>query len=227
MMRQNGKQAGFTLIEVLVVVSILGVLMGLVSILVLRAADKQKTSQSELLVRSYLPNAIERYLLEFKRLPPMTVKELNESTPRFKSLSLTDNAINECIEVLAVALRHPDLSAPLAEDDLGVEKPFVNTDEDSWNQTPEGSARNDAFAMEIADSWGNPIVYISKNAYGKPVTIRNHKGEDVTVEARKRPNGDYYNPTKYQLISVGDNGMQDLDDSTGGDDIMNFKLEEE
>ncbi len=225
MSERNVKQAGFTLIEVLVVVSILGVLMGLVSILVLRASDKQKKSQTELLVRSYLPNAIERYLLEFKRLPPMTLKELNDSSSRFKDLNLSDNSVNECIEVLAVALRHPDLSAPLAEDDLGIEKPFVNTDDDVWNQIPEGSGRVEA--MEIADSWGNPIVYISKNAYGKPVTIRNHKGEDVTVEARKRANGDYYNPTKYQIICLGDNGVQDIDDSTGGDDIMNFKLEEE
>ena len=78
MNRRNSKQAGFTLIEVLVVVSILGVLMGLVSVLVLRAANKQQTSQTEMLVRSYLPNAIERYLQEMKRLPPMTVKELKE-----------------------------------------------------------------------------------------------------------------------------------------------------
>jgi hypothetical protein len=55
----------------------------------------------------------------------------------------------------------------------------------------------------------------------------NAKGEEVTVEARKRANGDYYNPTKYQVISLGENGVQDLDNPEGGDDLMNFKLEEE
>lgn len=104
---RNRKTAGFTLIEVLVVVSILGVLMGLVSVLVLRAGGQQKKTQTDLLVRTYLPNAVERYLLEFKRLPPMTVKELNDSSARFKPLSLTDNAVNECIEVLAVACAIP------------------------------------------------------------------------------------------------------------------------
>ena len=126
-----------------------------------------------------------------------------------------------------MALRHPDLTAPLAADDLGVEQPFVNTDDDSWNATPDGSSSTEADAKEIAASWGNPVVYISKNAYGTSVTIINAKGEEVTVEARKRRNGDYYNPTKYQVISLGDNGVQDLDDASGGDDLMNFKLEEE
>lgn len=220
------QEKGFTLIEVLVVVSILGVLMGLVSLLVLRASSRQRELESEQLVKTYLPNSIERYKQEFKRLPPMSMKELN-GIPRWKSLSIPENnSTNECNECLLVALRHPDFSAPLSDGDLPVtEAPFGNTDEDDFNQVPDGS--DTAAAREILDAWGNPVVYIHKNKYGTPVRIVNHMGVEVDVEAVRKPDGAYYNPTSYQIISVGENGEQDVDDPVASDDIYNFKLEEE
>ncbi len=217
------KENGFTLIEVLVVVSILGVLMGLISILVLRSASTQREHTTRTALQT-LGLKIDMYAKEFKRLPGMTVKELTAASPRWKGLSL-ENDTNTCNEVLLVALRHPDFTQQLGDSDLNVEDPFGNTDGDSWNQVPYGSSNADA--QEVLDAYGNPIVYIHKNAYEQPVVIVNNKGEEVEVVALKKADGTFYNPTGYQLISLGENGVQDLEALEGGDDIMNFKLEGE
>ena len=218
----NRQVRGFTLIEILVVISILGVLMALVSVLVIRARSHSDRLQTEQLVTAYLPNAIERYKQEFKRLPPMTLKELT-AIPRYKGMAIPDNSTNECSEVLLVALRHPDFSAPLGESDLPVENPFQNTDRDIWNKVPDGTTDVDAF--EIVDTWGNPVVYIHKNAYKDPVRIINAEGDEIEVFAVKKPDGSYYNPTTYQIISVGEDGQQDsTEDPDLMDDAMNFKV---
>ena len=78
---------------------------------------------------------------------------------------------------------------------------------------------------EILDAWGNPIVYITKNHYGETVKITKEDGTEVEVEAVKGPSGAYYNATSYQVISLGKNGVQDLD-SDVTDDIENFTREE-
>jgi prepilin-type N-terminal cleavage/methylation domain-containing protein len=219
----NRHVRGFTLIEVLVVVSILGVLMALVSVLVIRAGAHKERMQTEQLVTAYLPQAIMRYQQEFKRLPPMSIKELNLIS-RYKGLS-TDNSTNECNEALLVALRHGDFSTPLGDTDLPIEDPFGNTDGDMWNQTPNGFGGNPD-ALEILDSWGNPVIYIHKNQYNEVVRIVKMDGEEVEIEAVKRDDGTYYNPTSFQLISLGENGVFDLeeDDPDLRDDIMNFTI---
>lgn len=215
-------QRGFTLIEVLVVVSILGVLAGLISILVVQAQGKRYQMEAETVVKTELPTAIERFRAELNnRLPPMTSAEL-AAFPGWAGLSISPaNTANECNEVLLVALRHKDLTAPL--NSVTGSKPFGNTDNDIWNKVPEGSP--DENAKEILDAWGNPIVYITKNHYGETVKITKEDGTEVEVEAVKGPSGAYYNATSYQVISLGKNGVQDLD-SDVTDDIENFTREE-
>lgn len=219
----NRSKRGFTLIEVLVVVSILGVLMGLVSILVMRSGAHQQKNDAQQLVGAYMPNLVERYYAEFNRLPPSTVKALNLARKPWKDLGLAENQTNDCIEVLVVALRHPDFTARLEEGDIPGSDPFGNTDDDIWTQVPDGSSNEKA--MEVLDPWGNPIAYFPKSQYDKPVQIMNAVGDVIEVHALKRPDGSWYNPTKFQIISVGKNGEQD--DPGPGDDFMNFKIEGE
>ena len=209
----------FTLIEVLVVVSILGVLMGLVSVLVMRSGSHQATNDAKQLVEAYLPNMVERYYAEFNKWPPMTIKELNR-TKAWRDIAVPDNSTNECIECLVVALRHPDFTARLEDGDIPGKDPFGNTDEDIFTQVPHGSSKADA--MEIIDPWGNPVVYIHKNNYAQPVEIINAAGDPVEVSAMKNADGVYYNQNKFQIICLGKDGQPGT-----GDDIYNFKVEEE
>jgi hypothetical protein len=173
---------------------------------------------TEHLVRSYLPNAIENYRLGFKRLPPMSVKELN-MIGRFKPLWIDANASNQCSEALVVALRNPDFAAPLRARFLPTS--LGNTDSDQWNQVPGGGSSLDA--LEILDAWGHPVVYVHKNQYNVAVEVVNGKGAKVKVVALKKPDGTYYNPTSYQLISLGPNGVQETT-AKDSDDIRNFAL---
>lgn len=212
-------QKGFTLIEVLVVVSILGVLAGLISILVVQAQAKQLEFETDQIVKAQLPTAIDLFKGEFKKYPPTNMADLAQF-PRWVGLSISGNTTNEGGECLLVALRHPDLTTPLQQ--LPGANPFGNTDGDIWNKTPEGSDYVDA--KEILDAWGNPIVYISKNSYDTPVKIVKRDGTEVEVHAVKRPSGQYYNPDTYQIISLGKNEVQDEAD---GDDRENFTREGE
>jgi len=212
-------QRGFTLIEVLVVVSILGVLAGLISILVQQATKKRyafETTTAITLVRT----AIDNYQQDFHKLPPMMMSEFAGS--RWAGLTVSGNTTNECNECLLVALRHPDLRTPLNQ--LSGSHPYGNTDEDIWNKIPDGSDVVDA--KEILDAYGNPLVYISKNHYEVPVQIVRGDGTMVEVHAVKRPSGVFYNQESFQLISLGENGIQD-DDPDVRDDIESFTREDE
>jgi hypothetical protein len=188
-----------------------------------RAELAKKRFVTEQLVRGYLTNTVARYEREFRRLPPMSVKELNSISRRYEGLAIKRNSTNECNEVLFVALCHRDLSTPLGVNDLPTEIPFGNTDDDIWNQAPIGLG-GDRAALEILDSWGNPIIYIHRNRYREAVRIINGKGKEIEVSAVIGPDGVFYNPTSFQIISVGPNGVQEATKQEGGDDIMNFRL---
>lgn len=220
----NRTNRAFTLIEVLVVVSILGVLMGLVSVLVMKAGGHQNKNDAKQLVETYLPNMVESYKNDFHRWPPMSFAELNAVKAWKELASDGGNDTNECIEALVVALRHPDFATRLEDGDLPGKNPFGNTDEDAFNTNPAGSSTNDA--LEIVDPWGTPVIYIHKKHYGKSVTVIDVNGDPIEVEAVKRSDGTYYNQNKFQIISLGKNGKQDEAGAPDDDDIRNFTIQD-
>ncbi|MGQ0612278.1 MAG: type II secretion system protein [Planctomycetaceae bacterium] len=226
MNNRTPSEQGFTLIEILVVVAILGVLMGLVTLLIPKAHQESAKFQTTTRITE-LDTAVERYLADpaLRRLPPMALDALAKASKYYEGMAFAQpNGVNECCEVLFIALRHPDLSARFDAARLPGENPVGNTDEDFFNKAPPGA--NDTDAREILDAWGNPIAYIDKNHYDKPVKLRLADGSEVEVIAVRKPDGTYYNADRFQLISLGPNQAQD--DATGDlakyDDICNFTV---
>jgi hypothetical protein len=193
----------------------------LVRRLVGEARRRQEENETKQLVRATLPLRIDSYRREFRHLPPMTTKELRAADQGWKEIQ-SDGTTNESIEVLLVALSRPGLSLPISKVDLPCEEPFGNTDVDYFNLTPPGM--DSGRALEILDAWGNPVVYFNRDGYGSSVMVVNANGREVMVRAVKRPDGTYHRATKYQVISLGRNGVQDQPGPENYDDITNFEL---
>lgn len=226
MERGHNRTSGFTLIEILVVVSIIGVLAGLVGVMIAQANQKALKNATDILIRTTLNTKCKMYEQEMGRYPASNLGSLRKQGRKvkpWKEVSMSDgNEINVCSEILILQLRHPDFSKKLMDDDLGsIDKPFGNIDDDAFSSRPVGARGVEA--MELLDAWGNPIVYIYNGDYGKTFIIRNFEGDDVEVSARKRDDGTYYNELTFQLISLGPDGVQDED--AIGNDVMNFKVE--
>lgn len=211
-------QRGFTLIEVLVVVSILGVLAGLISVLITQAQKKKLEFETQQAI-TFLQSAVDTYKNDLGRLPPEAMAGF--AGTKWAGLSVSGNTTNEGIECLLVALRHPDLRTQL--DQLPGGEPFGNTDNDIWNKVPEGSDVPEA--REILDAYGNPIVYITKNRYEETIQTSLADGTIIEVRAVRRPSGAFYNQDGFQIISLGANRKQDPDEKV--DDIENFTREVE
>jgi len=224
--RDQANKAGFTLIEVLVVISIIGVLAGLVGVLINKARSSQLETSTQQLVKTTLPMKIEMYRQEMGRYPASTISGLQKAGGKnklWKNVTTQDgNDINQSVEVLIVQLRHPDFSKRLQDDELGSIDPATdNVDEDEFTEQPAGS--EDSAAIELLDAWGNPLIYIYNGDYDKVFQVTNARGETVEVSALKKPNGTFYNPNKFQIISLGENGKQEIEgDPDLWDDVHNF-----
>lgn len=215
----NRNDKGFTLIEILVVVAILATLMGLVALIIPLAERKKREFITETRITT-LGVAIERYNQEFGRLPPMTLAGLAKTGyARWKGISIDGNVTNEGIEIVVIALQHPDFGAKLADDLIG-EGARGNTDKDTWNRDP---LDGDGNVYEVLDGWDNPLIYIDKNNYGKSFVYIMDDECEVTVTAVKKEDGTYYNPRTYQILSLGANGEQEQPGDTS-DDMANFAV---
>jgi prepilin-type N-terminal cleavage/methylation domain-containing protein len=143
--------AGFTLVEVLAVLAILGLLMSLAVFSFGKQQERARETQTTAVI-TQLEGLIATYMDKRGGPPPDSLAALNIRS---------DNDANEGAEALYAALHHKDYreGASLAEDALG------NCDDDS---TPTSYHRDgSSFLLEAVDGWDNPIAYFSPASYGK------------------------------------------------------------
>lgn len=206
--------AGFTLVEILVVLSIISLLAGLSMVGLLRARQDGMVRSEETHVRT-LVSMIEAFANELRDYPPSSLRELGVKA----------NTANEGIESLLAHLETRRNNGPFIGD-LDLDR-RQNTDGDLLGAKDLALVRKKldwkragAELFEYSDHWGNPYVYIHNRDYGKTVEVQTAEGQLLRVQAAKDPAGGYAAPTSFQLRSLGPDGA---DQNGDGDDICSWK----
>ena len=157
-------EGGFTLIEILVVVTILGALMGMVALIAPLAFKQGKETKSQTWVQTVGAALTQLSSREQLGMVPRTsVTKLRDMGNTKVGESLGDgNEFNRGIECVFVALHLQGLTIRLDLPDDALQ----NTDGDVF---PKNITQQDSLdRMEVVDAWGNPLAYFSAGDYKKP-----------------------------------------------------------
>lgn len=217
------RDAGFTLVEILVVLAILATLMGLVVAVVPQALKQKEVTRAKGLINAVgaTLDLLKNDQDSFGKYPPTRMRDLKIG----KALVGKDlgqfNETNCGVEVLWYLMNNDQvrIDRPPNSDDTLV----GNTDGDNFKTT---RGTNDAVCREYIDPWGRPLVYYHCNDYKDPkgvTTIKDAEGNIIEVHPRKAPSnsgGGWLFPNTFQLFSLGPNGKQDDPDSEDDDDIV-------
>jgi len=209
-------QRGFTLIEMLAVISIISILMGLalVGINAARERGDEAAVSSDI---HFLKSSIHQFAEEWGSFPPSQLSDIDK-TLRVNAVNVGNETVFACL----ITRRHGGPFCELAEDR------WENGDND--NLTPPQLEvvkkkldwlRGNDQLLEYVDLWRNPYVYIHHLDYGKEFSYQAADGRVFGVRAQKNSTtGTYYSPLTFQLWSLGVDGKND---NGGGDDIVSWR----
>lgn len=183
--------AGFTLLELLGVIVIIGILVGFLVPMLARMQESGKVKATEGFLTE-LATAITEYENEKGDYPASSWKDEWGPAP---------NSTNLGAEALVIQLFGSKWSTSLAEDRLG------NTDNDESKKALARFPKPTLF--EIKDQWGNPIAYSHRRDYDHPQTYTMldaggvPAGESVFKAHMNKQTGQYWNAKEFQLVSAG------------------------
>ncbi len=200
--------AGFSLVEILVVITLVGLLMGFVVLAVGRHAEAGREADCRARLEA-LNLMAESYADRTGGYPPCRLDDLGVEGGR---------APNEGIEAFTAALRRRDYGGKRPD-----ERWYGNGDGDR----ADGLAAVDGSdaLLELVDPWDNPFVYVTHERYEQPgvVELSSGGGREV-VDARVERNpltGAWHRFDSFQLRSAGADGLLGTED-----DLANFELPE-
>lgn len=211
-MRRDVASSGFTLVEILVVVAIIGLLAGLILPSLMSAGGKAKITETSFLIEK-ITAALQTYEHDWGDYPPTSLKHYGAFT----------NNINDGIESLVVHLADKSKGTPYFEPE---EKHLANLDKDDIPASfPVNWYFGDRQAREIMDSWGNPLVYFHNRDYASPKShMRTYKlasgrSRRGFAPGKSKKTATYHSWSSYQIWSVGPNGENENGE---GDDIVSW-----
>jgi prepilin-type N-terminal cleavage/methylation domain-containing protein len=198
---------GFTLIEILVVVAIIGLLISIISVAVAKQAGAGQVAECK------------AQLEQLKLIADSYASRMGDYPPsHLAAVGVKDhNKVNEGIEALVVAFKSPSYTGLRPEEGW-----LANTDNDKDDRLKlvDGSHA----LLELVDPWDNPILYIANGDYGDQFPYRFNAGsgyEDFTLKAAVNPlTGAPHEFDSFQLLSAGPDGLPGTDD-----DIANYEIE--
>ena len=218
------QKQGFTLVEILVVVAIIGLLVSVLAVAVLGPLAKADKAKCEAVIRGLQAN-IESFQARWATYPPGDAGRLGQLV---NSPLLTEqNTTNRGIEALVVALRARVRGGPYIDQALFADDSVrTNYDADSFGDDKLDIDGTQEF-FELVDPWGTPYVYLDIN------TVMNGKVEDTIqlmdrstsmlepgkcAELLRHPTTGMY-PVGYVLWSFGPDKKNDYG---RGDDITSW-----
>jgi prepilin-type N-terminal cleavage/methylation domain-containing protein len=208
------KESGFTLIEILVVVTVIGVLMGLVALIIPMAFEARDETVTTTRVQE-VANAVTQMASpsQLGWYPSAAIERLKG--PGGENIGRDVGAGNETnrgIEALVIAIFMQGLEMPLDIPDDALQ----NTDLDKLLKNPTRLDTDERF--EIVDAWDNPLVYFSSAEYKNPDAYKKvmmASGEVVDALPFKTKTGLFVNARSFQLFSAGADGIFNTKDDVG------------
>jgi type II secretion system protein G len=202
--RSAAPRAGFTLIEILAVILIVGILAGIL-ISQLGGADDAAKVQTTRQKLAMLEGAIKSYELEYGDYPPSSFTD-EQGHP--------NDGTNVGIEALVVAFwSNGYYGGELSDEADNLE----NVDGDFSGQSLTDFGERALF--EIVDGWGNPIAYLHRRDYEEKNRLYLTLDTETGAEIHSIPEafwdtekGTFYRARSFQVISAGPDAEFGTDD---------------
>jgi prepilin-type N-terminal cleavage/methylation domain-containing protein len=225
------RNRGFTLVEIMIAVSIIILLAGVLIVSFTGAFSKSKEAQTKTTIETLKSN-VETFQTAWGIPPPANLAELG-ALAGYPALA-DPNKTNTGIEALVLALRSkreqgPYIDAPMLQDDnrrlnLDMDKALDAAMAPNFLDLEQGSS-SDLF--EIADAWGNPLVYLDIKTVMRgnfELNVNLADGTTTKIDATECQNALRHPktgslPTGYVIWSFGEDGINQYG---MGDDITSW-----
>lgn len=200
---------GFTLLEILVVVVIIGILASFVLVGVTQAIVSSKKSNTQSMIET-IKSACERYKIAWGDYPPSSLEDFRAKVP-----NETNNGIEALVACLSSTVKEKLWEPPAVE-------MYSNTDGDAAEKNVTKWYFGDNQLREATDFFGWALTYLHRRDYAKPragITryVFAPRASVLEIRPQKAPETQTWAlPDKFQILSVGRDGQPGTDDDIKG-----------